>query len=1535
MANLASDFRASISIVNSSSITKGMLVDLPDNYERQSQNTNVFAALYGSGYSLEQSKRTFKQVEANNYLYSPDIQEANFNVSGAGKYLIEFDIPFTTPPLDVSIVGSSFTDVFVEYTSRFGMIVNVQSEAQDVLKYRASGTVGAASDEYIGDALFLNFGSLYQFPRVGDSIINDTFVKFYEQANTFVSLQNIIPVETVVSTNPLVIQKNYPPLNSQFLTGIIEPCNVSSKPRATHQLVDIAGNLIALLDSSAVPKSIDITAFYNNSNQNIYKNDVRVFVLGQFSKFVFNRWLQPTFIQEVFRADNKYRRLLYAISKSLNLGPTVAGAANMTEALISQPYIPFSKWQDNDYRIFKNAIGQDSPKYISYNKDINGIITGVNSDSQLEGYPTVPPIVEIKRTVQPWNPDTITYNNKPALVPLDVPVSKQITELNSATRFDVTNELTKQLRLGIDLPQGGIINWNYSYSTLPNGAIPTTGFSLYETYNYMFLNNPGDSITNINIFWHAQQFNINGPTSYRTFGPLQNGRDFFAISTDKFLLQNGTYDLPSELLVGYKANSNKPYYDGSIDAFGNTSWKGNDLVNQNILPHSLPSLPSLLIQLDLRLLSINNVNNKITKMPTNNYDFIFYSYGQINTTQADVRGKFSENTIANSVGNTISYYDSDTSSSLQPQDSPFATAFNRLSPISLAQSPFAKMVTVTGYEYIITMVGGQVTFEKTVYAELIKRQSSYNPNSDVTPPGVFVLQVTQVFPGVVGTMGQVGTNQYKLSGIVAPMINSSGKRYFESGLGDYVILDTNQNPIAILANDSFVSLSQLVGSVHTVLGVVEKTIWDTRIPVTEYRTNSPIFQVSNNFDAQTVTFTPDIRVNAFVNNNFLVVIDGLPLGNQQTITASWTFNIVPSSSQPVVNTKSLSFSDRSDNNTILRGIMSMFTGLSIQQSGKDPEDAIYSQIYVSPSFNSYFINYKDYINQIGTKLSPFGDRSNGDTLTNPILQKPSPGAPSSNTILNLFSPSYGFMSVSILPNQEFYLTGSGTPVSIVRPNNHGFGLQIKGDSYAGLVFYGKNSDAIVDKPTRLLADFTYSSAGGETRKKTIEIEDGGFGNYVDGKNPDEVQSGAIFFIAGNSFKYTSTGYDQAVNQYSDNNPHNTENSGQYYDRNPIVDSDGTIPYRIFESDPSQNSVASLSNGLGKNGPPHRYRRPPIANSSIGTYNTPEINSLNQSYYNITPEKIAYLQFDFSSLPIDAIVNNGILEIYFASGFTIKQANDINFSLNKNSSWDKSRLSGNGKTYLKTLKNVNGSEYNIYQSLQNPHWRKNFFEIVIPHAFLSEPSGGDFGIGNLFSLPSPNATPAPINPQPNLEYLGFINLDELDTSSLTNYDNFIEKSVGLANIVISSATVIYKINGILHFNYNADGTTTLANCFDKNKGVIYENLTDCINLVNNPGNTRVLGIQINELDLLPSQKVLVFPFGLNPNIFFYGYVTSTVPSSFINFDNNEIAIYKSILSYVAPLYCEYTVRLLNADSYISYKTFGRNTTIENTNKDISY
>ena len=83
------------------------------------------------------------------------------------------------------------------------------------------------------------------------------------------------------------------------------------------------------------------------------------------------------------------------------------------------------------------------------------------------------------------------------------------------------------------------------------------------------------------------------------------------------------------------------------------------------------------------------------------------------------------------------------------------------------------------------------------------------------------------------------------------------------------------------------------------------------------------------------------------------------------------------------------------------------------------------------------------------------------------------------------------------------------------------------------------------------------------------------------------------------------------------------------------------------------------------------------------------------------------------------------------------------------------------------------------------------------------------------------------------------------------------------------------------------------------------------------------------------KILIYPFGINSNTLYYGYVKSILPASFIGFDETNLAIYLKALNYVVPLYSQYTVKLLGADDYLTYATFGRDSGIQDTQDDIAF
>lgn len=1532
------DFTCSIAIVQPSPITADMIADLPSIWNT-GQNEPQYAALYGVGLAFEDTKNRIKQLQANNTLYSPLTQKGFIAVQGSGKYIVEFDLPFVQPPLDISISGASITDVYIEFISRFSMIINVTSEINDNLYFYASGFIGAASEEYLGDALQLNFGDLYGFTRTGDAIINDSYVSFYETTNVFMDATSIIPLQNIsvnfdnngnIIGSP-TITTNAPPINAFFLKGVIQPTSLITSPHVSHELVDTNGNLIALVDATTLTSTV--SSYYPTTGLNAYKTNNAVYVIGSTSTYDFNRWNQPSYQQEVFRADNQYRRILAAINKAIFLGPTIAGLADLLEALLSQPFIPAKMWEESDYRVFSNSPNATNPKYITYTKDVSGNIIAANSSTQMNGYPSIPPIVEVRRINQQWSPDKLTYNNKPTTQSLDVFTSQQITELNTATRFDMTNEVIRQLRLGLDSSTGGVINWNYAGYT---GTIPSSGASLYENYNYFFLNNVADEASDIILYWHAQQSNTNGPTSYRTYGPLLYNKDYFVLATSLFKNLNGTYNLPSELLQGYYADSSIPYHDGTADVYGNTRWLGATLVANGTLLSVLPNPPTIIFQMNLQNYSMMN-SNIATKFPTNIYDYLLYSYNQVQITSSYVVGNIVNTTTLAGTA-MASYYDPTSSSSLQPSDSPFVNYNGRLLPNALAQSPFTKFITSTGYEYILDMRSGNMSFNKTVLTQNIKTQSPINASQEIiTPPGILVMQVNRLVNNLSTNNTQIGTNQFVLTGKVSSIIAQSNKRYLPYNYGNYVLLDDNNNPIAILDSTSAVNFSGLVGTTQTIYGYVLYTLWDTRIPVQEYRTDSPIFQVVSNDDTlQFIALTPEIDSNA-LNQNYMVEIFGLPSGIQQNLTATWTFNIRSTSNASTYVQNAIGFADTvGTNGKAVRGIISLYCGIGMTSNNLDPDGAIYGQGYTSGDFPAYFLNYSDYINDIGSSLTPLGDKYTLNTLTNPIIQKRIPGQSVTGTILNYFIPNYGFISTSILPNQIFYENGSGIAVNVIRPNNNGLSLQISGDSYAGLTFYVNPQTKIVDKPTRLIADFIFESSDSQIRKKTIEVGNGGSAGWVNGSQPNTVQNNETFYIAGNMYKYTSIGYDQASNQYADNGIQTVNQSGSYYDRNPETSPNGTTTEPIFEIDKTLNGIISTPGSLGDFGPVMRYRRPPKSDSVGSVYNTPQLNALQQNYYNTTPEKIAYLEFDLSGFPYDTIINSAILEIHFASGFTIEEAIDKNLSLNKNNFWSNSRLSGNGKTFLKTLKNPDNSQYSLYSPMQNTHWRKNFINILIPHAFYSEPNGTDYGIANLFNFGNTNTLPQVTNPTPCLEYLGYVNIDEINVAGLSS--SGIENTVGLTNVILSEKAIIYQINGILSFTQDMNsGEYNLLNCMDAIGGFIYSNTDNCSVILNDTNaslNYTVLGKIINQLDILPNMKLLIYPFPDDLTTYFYGYCTTILPSQQINFDANNISVYQEIIQRVMPLYAEWSLELLESDTYNTYMEFNRNTN-PNSIRDISY
>ena len=1462
MQNSNTNFLATVSIVNLSLTAKMMIANLPDPYTRD-ENSGVFSIAYGSGYQMDQTKQTVKQLEVNNVLYSPETETHYYKVAGPGKYYIPFDVPFIFPPINVSITNASLSDVFIEYTDRYGMLVNVQTYIQDYIEWAVYGFVGAASDEVLGDALYDNFGVLYGLPRLGDAQINNAFVLPYENNNVFLTVQNIIPVNTITqSGTSFVITQNAPPINTQYLTGVIQPTNVLTSPEGNNELRDTNGNLLAMLDTAAT--TVPASAYYIGANFNYEKPDPRVYVIGSQSTYTFDAWSQPSYVQEVFRADYVYRRMLTGINKALNAGPTKNGIALLVESLFAQPYISEEFWEENDYRIFENTIGFNRPKYMTLTIPPTGGISAISAASQYDGYPTLPPTVQINKVLQSWDPETITYNNQPETVPLDTPVAVQVTLLNSATRFDISSEITRQLRLGLNTPTGGVINWNYANTS----TIPTTGYNLYQTYNYFFLNNPGDSYSNLTLFYYAQKTN-----SYFCYGPLQPLQGYYIIPTSTFYAAaSGAYELPSELLQGYAVNSTIPF-QGT-----NTLWTGAGSA-------SLPNLPSFVIQLNLE----NQIPQIGTKFPVNINDYLVYSYGNFTLTSATINGNLATDPLS---GALPCFYSSDNPNALQPSDSPFVSGGN-FNTTSYAQSDFAKLITDIGYEHIISCIGGQITYNKTILVSSLFSPTSINAES-ISTPGIIEMQGVTTSPFVSGgtpIYNSLYPSQFQLSGKIEPMI-VNGMPYVPFGSGNFVMVDVNNNVIAILDYDTFFDAAFLVGTWQTVIGNVTNVYWDTRMPTSTYRSGAPVFQTSNNFAGDAIPITPDTSFTTYKNSDFFVQIAGFPLGNQETITASWTFNLLP---LPFGGTTGLYFADILNNNSVELGINSLFTGRStgtyLGSAYFDYDGASYEQEYVSSGFSAYFLGYNDYINCFGTQISPQGESGLVNTLTRP----PNNNANGSvtGTVFDFFSPLYGFISITIAPGALVY-NAQGQQITIERPNNLGISLQIQGNSYAGLVFYGANGNKIVDKPTRLSMNYQYELTDTNKRTKIVDIEDNNFGNWVNATQPNDVMDNSVFYISGNQFKYPHMGMDQVENQFSSNA------AGQLNTfTEPIYTTNSNPP--VFEVDAALQSVP-LVNLIGNEppsevpnppGPPFRYRRPP----------TPE----DSTYQTNTPQKIAYLKFDLSAFTFDTVVNQAVLEIYFCSGFTIRDGVSKNFILNKNEMWRHSRLSGNGLTYFKQLTTTNPIT-SVILPINNQHWRKNFFEILLPYAFISpEPQG----LQSIFAPPNPlGLLPTISSSQSNLEYLGFLNLDEIDVSQLTDGGTN-EVSVGLTNIVLNDNAVIYQIDGVLSFVQ--EGGTLIPN---------------------SPSLVNPAAI-ISQVNILPNMKVLIYPFGLNSTILYYGYVKSILPSGYIGFNTIDLGIYEQIFNYVIPLYSQYSVSLLESDTYFAYSTFGRDTSLQNTQSDIAY
>ena len=1456
------DFVCSISIVSPNLSTSRIQNRLSDDYTK-SKNSDLFALLYGSGTELENTRQTLKQMEANNYLYSQSTQQGGLQVSSAGNYYIEFEIPFVVPPLSVSL-STTVADAYIEYTSQFGMVIVVTTDGQDIIDWTADGYVGAVTTEVLGDALYNNFGSIYNLPRQGPAVIDDSFVRLYEGFNTFLRVETIQPVFNFANGVPTV-----PPDITNFLSGYIRPTKAITDPMASYELINGAGDLLALLQfsgpvSMAFPDgktyTVPVSSYTQQGITSLYPNatNFEVYVAGPTTTFNFDRWAQPAYRQEVFRADNEYRRLLAGMRDALLQGPNETGIADMVETLFSQPFIPSAFWTASDYRVFANTPGTSSPKYLTYTYSASGLVTNVASSTQFDGYPTVPPTIGVHRVLGSWSPDTITYANAPEIQLVSDIDEYQITQLNQASRMDITNELVRDMRVGLNLPEGGIINWNY----LLNGQISSSGVPFYENgyrggdTNYVFLNNSTDSIAGLSLFYYQKQSDPTGAAyQYRAYGPLIYGQDYKVVATsDLYNQATQQYNLPSDLLAlhNYRADSAIPYAN-SIVAGTLEYWNGTQ--GTASLPASaLPEIPAYVLKIDLSRFPQG------TKFPVSAQDFLLYSYAPVTITNGAVTGNFSTDPANPTL---VEYCDADTLTAIQPSETPF----NPYTSVALSQGSFARFTSDSDYRYILTMVGGNVTFNKTININQLLQKSAVNVPT-LNSPAIIDLIASSFIPytgtSYYGIGYGINPYNYTITGTVAYMPN-----YVQNQTTNYVVVDDYDNVIALVDSKTGLNISYYVGKKFLVQGTINQIIWDTRIPVGDYRDNAPVFQAISNYGAAVRTFTPDPTQPLATNMNFQVIIGSLPEGFEETLTASWTFSIVETAQAVAVTSSSIGFPDVNYTNplnnqsSVIQGIMTVYTGNGlIRQYGVEPDSATYTQSYTAPNFNAYFLNYKDLTaTQYGPgippgKLSTSGDSQILDSLHNTYTTPNNVG-----TVLNFFSPRYGFVSMSILPGMEFFGT-NGVPIDIVRPNNTGFALKILGDSYGGLVFYGKNLNRIVDKPTRLLVNYQYGGSQGGRRTKMVQLEDGQFGNWVNGEEPNAVMEGNAFFLAGNQYKFAGMGYDQAAFPQAPATPVN-KNLYSLYANPPTYE---VCPGGALMATPGQ---------------PQRYRR--------------TVQATDTTYYTPSPEKLAFLKFNMDDFPIDTIVNRGEIELYFCSGFTINQAIHKNMTLNKNKLGPNARLSGNGTTAYK-----------------NVHWRKNFFEILLPYAFYSEPDNPSYGInGTVFQISDNVNVPKPTFPHSNLEYLGFINIDEIDTLPLTDTTNHIENTVGLSNVIISSASVVQQVVGVLNFETTPNG------------------------VVVSPGYDVT---QISLGDVLPSMKVLIYPFGTsngNNTIFLYGYVKSVLPPTTIGFTDLNISIYQQMFDRVRPLYSQYVFKLLESDTYFPYSSFGKSTSIEGTPQDISF
>lgn len=401
------DFKAGISITVPSRSASQMQEQLPSNYTRN-KTSNTYAFLYGVGTEFDRVRDTFKQLEANNFLYSPSSQKGDYQVKSAGKYVLFFDVPFVIPPFNVSVSASDFTDVFIEDISRFAISITVNSDVTDIISWKASGHVGAVTDEILGDALYQNFGSLLNLPRLADSVVDESFVKQYEVAKLFISVESLIPVYDLVgfNNNNTVINHSKPPAGA--IRGVLRPTTVRTNPTASHELVDSSGRILALLSfassiffdgpNNGLVRGPDY--FYPTNLQSIYDPSgvlaaydasqgsqslgaYQVWIAGPQTTFSFNRWDQLAYRQEVFRADNKYRRILTGLNRAVKTGPNKDGVSIIMETILGQPHIPSDVWDASDFRIFENIINPSRIPLVQYqfitNTDGTQSINSVNA----------------------------------------------------------------------------------------------------------------------------------------------------------------------------------------------------------------------------------------------------------------------------------------------------------------------------------------------------------------------------------------------------------------------------------------------------------------------------------------------------------------------------------------------------------------------------------------------------------------------------------------------------------------------------------------------------------------------------------------------------------------------------------------------------------------------------------------------------------------------------------------------------------------------------------------------------------------------------------------------------------------------------------------------------------------------------------------------------------------------------------------------------------------------------------------------------